>query len=106
MTAEEFLPRRPATQTKLAGGNWMPSMPTTKSTLSVAQKRLIETMQSLNFGRIEGLKVRHGDPVFQPGPRVVQDIRIGRGENGPRPELAREDFALKSQVVEMFDHLS
>ena len=43
--------------------------------------------------------------MFQPAPRIIQDIKIG-GENGPRPELTIEDFALKSSVIELFDHLA
>ena len=62
-------------------------------------------MQRLNFGRIEDLEVRGGEPVFSPAPRIVQDIKLG-GENGPRAELAAADFVLKSQVAEFFDHLS
>jgi hypothetical protein len=62
-------------------------------------------MQRLNFGRIEGLEIRNGEPVFQPLPKVVQDIKIG-GENGPRPELAIEDFALRNSVLELFEHIS
>lgn len=76
----------------------------TKSGLSVQRRRLLETMQRLNFGRIENLAVRAGEPTFGPGLRIVQDIKIG-GENGPRPELACDDFALKSQFAELFDHL-
>jgi hypothetical protein len=77
----------------------------TKAALSEPRKRLLVAMQRVNFGRIEGLEVRCGEPVFQPAPRIVQDIKIG-GENGPRPELSIEDFALKSAVIELFDHLS
>ena len=49
--------------------------------------------------------IRNGEPVFEPAPRIIQDIKIG-GENGPRPELTIEDFALKRPVIELFDHLS
>ena len=76
----------------------------TKSALSAQQRRLLETMQRLNFGRIENLPVRAGEPAFDPAPRIIQEIKIG-GENGPRAELARDDFALKNQFSELFDHL-
>ena len=79
--------------------------PMTKASLSAPRRRLLETMQRLNFGRIEDLEIRGGDPVFSPAPRLVQDIKLG-GENGPRPELANADFVLKTQVAEFFDHLS
>lgn len=77
----------------------------TKSSLSEPRRRLLEAMQRLNFGRIEGLAIHNGEPVFQPAPRIIRDIKIG-GENGPRPELAIEDFVLKSPMVELFDHLA
>lgn len=77
----------------------------TKASLSAGRRRLLETMQRLNFGRIEDLEIRGGDPVFNPAPRFVQDIKLG-GENGPRPELGATDFVLKSQVAEFFDYLS
>lgn len=76
----------------------------TKATLSPARRRLLEMMQRLNFGRIEELEIRGGEPVFSPAPRVIQDIKLG-GENGPRPELESADFVLRSQVIEFFAHL-
>lgn len=72
-----------------------------KASLPEPRKRLIELMQSINFGRVEGLAIRAGDPVLDPLPRVVREIKFG-GENGPRPELGASDFVLKSQVVELF----
>lgn len=77
----------------------------TKAALSAPRRRLLVIMQQLNFGRIEDLEIRDGDPVFSPAPRMVQDIKLG-GENGPRPELGHTDFVLKNQVSEFFDHLS
>ena len=69
--------------------------------LSPAGKYLVEVMQRLNFGCIEGLVVRDGEPVFDPPPRVLREVKFG-GENGPRPEAAKADFALKAQVRELF----
>ena len=83
----------------------MKTVASTKSSLSGPQKRLVELMQRLNFGRIEGLVVQAGQPAFDPLPRIVRDIKIG-GENGPRPEAASGDFALKSQITELLEHLS
>ncbi|HCF06303.1 MAG TPA: hypothetical protein DEU72_08760 [Desulfomicrobiaceae bacterium] len=78
---------------------------TTKASLTPARRRLLELMQEINFGRIEGLAVRGGEPVLDPPPRVVREIKFG-GENGPRRELGSDDFALKAQAVEFFTHLS
>jgi hypothetical protein len=76
----------------------------TKSSLSESRKWLVEIMQRLNFGRIEHLQVRSGEPVLDPALQIVRDIKIG-GENGPRPESETPDFILKAQVLEFFEHL-
>lgn len=77
----------------------------TKGALSHPQRRLLELVQRINFGRIEGLAVRNGEPVVDPAPRVVREIKLG-AEHEPRRELEKEDFVLKSQVVELFEHLT
>lgn len=78
---------------------------TTKSSLPIAGQRLVETMQRLNFGRIEGLAVRGGLPAFSLPCRVIRDIKIG-GDNGARPEVDQRDFVLKDSVVELFEHFA
>jgi hypothetical protein len=76
----------------------------TKASLSPARRRLLELLQQVNFGRVEGLTLEGGEPLFDPPPRVVREIKIG-GENGPRAELDGADFQLKAQVIELFQHL-
>ncbi len=75
-----------------------------KAALSPARRRLLELMQLINFGRIENLIVRGGEPSLVPPPRVVREVKFG-GDNGPRPELATDDFRLKAQVVDLFREL-
>lgn len=72
-----------------------------KSELSAPRAVLIELMQRVNFGRIEDLTIRDGEPLPDPPPRVVRDVKLG-GENGPRLESDLDDFALKSQVLDLF----
>ncbi len=74
----------------------------TKSSLSGAKKRLVELMQLLNFGRIENLCVRGSDPIFDPPPRLVKDVKLAALDNGARPELTSTDFALKREHTELF----
>jgi len=64
--------------------------------------RLVEMMQALNFGRIEALTIRGGQPVFDPPPHVVQKIKMG-ADNGPRPEVGYHDFRLKDGLVELLE---
>ena len=73
-----------------------------KDDLPSSQKRLLKLMQSVNFGRIEQLVIRNGQPIFDPPPRVVREIKLGT-ENSSRPETALEDFVLKKQVRDLFD---
>ncbi len=75
-----------------------------KRALSPARRRLVEMLQGINFGRIEGLVVQGGTPAFDPPPRIVREIKFG-GENGPRPEAAKEDFILKASVRDLFAQL-
>jgi hypothetical protein len=79
------------------------SLHLSKHDLSARRAGLLELMQSINFGRIEGLAVLDGEPVLDPPPRVIREVKFG-GENGPRPEAAAADFPLKSQLVELFAH--
>ena len=75
----------------------------TKSSLSTAQKRMLEAMQRVNFGRIEGLTITDGEPVLSPRPRIVKDVKLGAADSGTRPELEADDFALKREHIELFE---
>ena len=72
-----------------------------KQDLSDCRCKIVELMQGVNYGRIEGLPIRAGEPVLDPPPVVFREHKFG-GENGPRPELGSADFVLKQQVVELF----
>lgn len=72
-----------------------------KNDLSQPRQQLIDVMQQTNYGRIEGLKVHDGEPVFYPFPNVVQHVMFGK-KNGPN-ELRGSDFVLKQKVAEMFE---
>jgi hypothetical protein len=77
-----------------------------KVSVSAPRQRLIELLQRLNYGVIENLCVRNGDPVFNPAPRVVRDVKLmGNADNGPRVEYGRSNFKLKAAVIELFDLL-
>ena len=75
----------------------------TKAALTESRRRMVELMQGINFGRVEDLAVLTGDPVLHPLPRVVRKVKFG-GDNGPRSELNADNFLLKTQVVELFQH--
>ena len=72
-----------------------------KSDLSREGQTLVERMQRINFGRIEHLPVRGGQPVWADQSRVIRKVKFG-GENLPRAESGYGDFELKRQVVDLF----
>jgi hypothetical protein len=75
----------------------------TKSALSAAQTQLVQLLQAVNFGRVEALHVIHGQPCFDLPPRVIQKVKFGGAENGPRAEIGYSDFRLKHGIVELLE---
>jgi hypothetical protein len=68
--------------------------------LSPARRRLVELLQTINFGRLEYLTVEGGEPVLDPSPPVTREHKFA-SENGPRPEAERPECALKSQHLDL-----
>ena len=77
-----------------------------KEMLPEPWKRLVELMQSLNFGRITGLAVRAGQPDLAKGFRTVRTVKLPAGENGPRPEVRSANFDLRKEVMAMQDQMA
>ena len=75
-----------------------------KSALSQPRQHLVELMQYINFGRITRLSIQHCEPVLDPFPGIVREIKFV-SENGPRTELTSDDFLLKRQVIELLEFL-
>ena len=75
-----------------------------KRDLSEPRQALLRIMQEVNFGRIENLTVEEGVPVFEPPPELVFTVKL-EGRNGSSPETDLTDFALKTQVRELFAQL-
>lgn len=71
------------------------------SGLSSACKHLLHTMQKNPYSRIEHLAVISGEPSFGPRTRVIAEMKFGTAD-GPRREAGLPDYALKKEVVELF----
>ena len=56
--------------------------------LSPAKQRLLRLFQAINFGRVEELEIRDGEPEFSPAPRVFVELKLDAND-GPRPESRR-----------------
>ncbi len=74
----------------------------TKAALTPARQHLVELMQEINYGRIEGLQVQNGEPVFDPPPTILRLFLFGKA-NRPNEYHSSDGFALKKQVAELFE---
>jgi hypothetical protein len=68
------------------------------------QRSLVRLMHEHQFGRVENLAVRAGQPVINPNVKIVRVSKLGT--LSLRPELAgSEDSELKAPMRELFDEL-
>lgn len=77
------------------------------SQLSAPRQALVRLLQSVNFGHIDALEVRGGEPTFNPAPTVIVEVKLD-APNEPRPEAKYADFELRAELVllmEQFDLL-
>jgi hypothetical protein len=73
---------------------------TKKRTLSNARQQLLTILQTLNYGRIEKLEIRGGEPILDPMPLLVREHKFA-SEKGPRAEVRLADFTLRDQQLDL-----
>jgi len=73
--------------------------------LSPQQRSLVEVMREQQFGRVENLPVRRGQPILDHDVKVVHVARLG-GEKGGTKIPSADDFELKQAVCDLFDELA
>jgi hypothetical protein len=61
-------------------------------------------MRAIGFGEILDLTIRAGEPQFDPPPEVVREVKLGGGKE-TRCAAASGNFALRDQVVDLFEQL-
>ena len=78
------------------------------SYLSASRQALVRLFQTINYGCVQALEVRLGEPLLScPGPIVLVDVRLD-SEESQRPELALADFVLCAEVYRLMcllDHV-
>ncbi|MCC6366326.1 MAG: hypothetical protein IT165_22645 [Bryobacterales bacterium] len=72
--------------------------------LSPAKQKLLRLFQAINFGRIEELEIRDGEPQFNPVPRVFVELKLDV-DDSPRTESRLDRFRLRSQVERFFTQI-
>ena len=71
--------------------------------LSPEHRALMDLMHVLQFGRIENMRVRAGEPILNSDLKVVRVARLGGGSD---PATVTTDaFELKKHVRDLFEEL-
>jgi hypothetical protein len=74
------------------------------SQLSPSRQALVRLFQVLNFGQLLNLIVLDGEPIFDPEPIAVVDLKLDSDESA-RPEIELIDFEVRAEVYRFFYHL-
>ncbi len=74
------------------------------SELSPQRQVLVRLCQQTNYGFIRDLELRERQPIFDPPPVVLMDIKLD-GIDQPRLETALADYQLPSEVLRLMDRL-
>lgn len=71
-----------------------------QASLSHSERRLLQLMQEIHYGRIDGLVVRDGEPHIEASTRVLRDVKFGPASR-KRPVLIDHNYLDNPQVVDM-----
>jgi hypothetical protein len=77
----------------------------TKASLTSEQLRIVELIESLNFGRVEGIRIRRGEPCSTPVPRIVEEIKLD-SDPSAAPESVDPRLTLREEFVRLFRELT
>jgi len=77
----------------------------TKSSLNPGQRKTVEIIEALGFGVIERLAIRGGLPCYEPGPRIIQTIKLD-SEPERQSDGGHADLTLKKEFESLFNQLS
>src|SRR5689334_14702821 len=78
--------------------------PTTRG-LSAQQRSVMQIMREHQFGRIENMSIRSGQPIIDRDVNVVRVAHLG-GERGGTRFPSGDEFELKQAVCDLFDELA
>ncbi|MGA7414146.1 MAG: hypothetical protein WBW33_26980 [Bryobacteraceae bacterium] len=77
----------------------------TKASLNPDQLRMVEIIEALGFGAIEGLLIRDGLPCYELEHCVVQAIKLDSARE-LQPDPQKADLTLKIEFERLFSQLS
>ena len=79
--------------------------PVRLSELSASKQALVRICQTLDYGQIIDLHVRDGEPVYNPAPTLLFDVKLD-ADCGGRPEVELADFTLRDEVCRLLDRIN
>ena len=79
--------------------------PSRLSGLSPARRALVLLCREMNFGQISGLVVRDGDPVLDPPPVVLVEVKLDSHEESS-PQAGPPDFELGNETLRLMARLN
>jgi hypothetical protein len=65
---------------------------------------LVRAFQSLNYGQIQKLEIRAGQPDFSRPPVILADVRLDTDDE-ERPEVLLQDFVLRDELTRMISRV-
>jgi hypothetical protein len=74
------------------------------SDLSASRQALVRLCQHVNFGQILSLQVRNAEPIWDPAPTILSEVRL-EIEETPRPERDLADFKLSFAIRRLMRQL-
>jgi len=74
------------------------------SQLSPARQALVRALQTVNFGELQNIQVRNGEPMFGDAAVTVFDTKSDKDE-GPRAEIGLPDFLLNAEASHLIARL-
>jgi hypothetical protein len=80
------------------------SVLTRLSALSTPRQVLVRLCQSIDYGQILDLQVRDREPVFNPPPTLLLDIKLDADSSG-RHESELADFVLCDEVCRLLGRI-
>jgi hypothetical protein len=96
-------PRPEGSSFALQNASKGPSSGTSVASLSRQRRFLLQVFQQIRFGRIENLHLSHAEPVIGSDTRLIKTRKLDALEDEVVIRYD-DDFAIKSQVAELFKH--
>jgi hypothetical protein len=77
---------------------------TDRARMTPPRQRLVDLVGEIQFGRIENLQIRGGDPAFDPPPTVIRVLKLSAaGSNSGTPA---SDQTRRRAFAELFAHFA